>query len=260
MFHLLKTTIAFVALGLVAACATVAVPELSRDHPANPNAAETPAPQRSSALKEYREPGAITASAGAVADDMSGMDHSEHRPASKDGESMPSMDHAQHGKQTAAAHSEHDSDHAHQASRAGHAGQADKVTREVKVTALDTMRYEPALTQVKRGETVRFVVTNAGKLAHEFVIGDASEQQAHAEMMRKMPNMKHEDSNMLSLEPGETKSLVWQFADDGELEIACHVPGHYEAGMRAKLSVAKSALSPTKDQSPGDDGHDAHKH
>jgi uncharacterized cupredoxin-like copper-binding protein len=262
MFDLLQRSIAVVAAGLTAGCMAAKVPQLSRDHPANPNAAEAPAPQRSSALKDYREPGATTTEDGASgADDMGGMDHSPQDGASKDGKSMPEMDHQQHQQMAASAdQSERGTGHAHKASRAGQPGKPEKVTREIKVTALDTMRYEPALTQVKRGETVRFVVTNAGKLAHEFVIGDANEQQTHAQMMRKMPNMRHEDNNMISLEPGETKSLVWQFAEVGELEIACHVPGHYEAGMRAKVAVAKPAASPATDHAPGDDGHDEHKH
>jgi uncharacterized cupredoxin-like copper-binding protein len=262
MFDLLHRSIAVVAAGLIAGCATVKAPELSRDHPANPNAAETPAPQRSSALIDYRKPGAATVEDGSSgADDMGGMDHSRHAGAIKDGKNTPDMDHQQHQRVAAGADQhEHGADHEHKASRAGHPGKPANVTREIKVIALDTMRYEPAVAQVGRGETVRFVVMNAGKLGHEFVIGDATEQQVHAEMMRKMPNMKHEDDNMLSLEPGETKNLVWQFADGGELEIACHVPGHYEAGMRAKVTVAKTAAAPAKDQAPGADGHDEHKH
>ncbi len=52
---------------------------------------------------------------------------------------------------------------------------------------------------------MRFIVTNAGQIKHEFAIGDAEEQRQHAEMMNKMPDMKHDEGNALTLEPGETK-------------------------------------------------------
>jgi len=54
-----------------------------------------------------------------------------------------------------------------------------------------------------------------------------------------MPDMVHEDANTLTLEPGETKSLVWQFTEAGKLEVACHIPGHYEAGMRSRVVVGR---------------------
>jgi uncharacterized cupredoxin-like copper-binding protein len=105
--------------------------------------------------------------------------------------------------------------------------------------ALDTMRYAPAKLTVKSGQTVRFIITNAGKLKHEFAIGDAEEQRQHAEMMKRIPAMTYEHGNAVSLEPGVTKELVWQFGKPGTFEIACHIPGHYEAGMHAIVTVAR---------------------
>lgn len=128
--------------------------------------------------------------------------------------------------------------HEHTVSRAGQPGKASRVTRTIRVQALDTMRYAPEKLTVKAGQTVRFIATNAGRIKHEFVIGDAEEQRQHAEMMKKMPDMKHDEGNALTLEPGETKELVWQFGKAWKVEIACHVPGHYEAGMRAIVTVA----------------------
>ncbi len=119
---------------------------------------------------------------------------------------------------------------------AGRPGDPNKIGRTIKITAQD-IKYDQSEILVKAGETVKFVVTNAGKLKHEFIIGSSDEQRQHAEMMKQMPGMVHEDANTLTLEPGETKSLVWQFTKTGALEIACHVPGHYEAGMRGKVTV-----------------------
>jgi uncharacterized cupredoxin-like copper-binding protein len=128
-------------------------------------------------------------------------------------------------------------DHGTEISAAGQVGSPEKVSRTIKITALDTMRYDKKSIQVKPGETVRFVVTNNGKIKHEFAIGTREEQREHAEMMASMPDMKHEEGNAISLEPGETKKLIWQFGKAGAVEIACHLPGHYEAGMKAKVNV-----------------------
>ena len=127
--------------------------------------------------------------------------------------------------------------HEHTVSRAGQPGKASQVTRTIQVQALDTMRYGPGKLTVKSGQTVRLIVTNAGKLKHEFAIGDAEEQRQHAKMMKAMPGMQHEEGNVISLEPRETKMLIWRFGKPGEIEIACHILGHYEAGMRALVTV-----------------------
>ena len=130
-------------------------------------------------------------------------------------------------------------DHGTEISAAGQVGSLAKSSRTIKITALDTMRYDKKSIQAKPGETIRFVVTNAGKIKHEFTIGTREEQLEHAEMMASMPGMKHEDGNSVSLEPGETKELIWQFGNAGAVEIACHLPGHYEAGMKARVNVKK---------------------
>ena len=77
-----------------------------------------------------------------------------------------------------------------------------------------------------------------GSGAHEFTLGDEAMQQEHATAMGHMPEgMRHDLPNSVALEPGETKDLTWRFGQSGTLEIACHEPGHYEAGMRAHLAV-----------------------
>lgn len=136
------------------------------------------------------------------------------------------------------SHHAHDSAHGHANSAAGRPGNPKKIGRTIKITALD-IKYDKPEIQIKAGETIKFVVTNTGKLRHEFMIGDMEGQRQHAEMMKQMPDMVHEDANTLTLEPGETKSLVWQFTKAGKLEVACHIPGHYEAGMKSRVVVAR---------------------
>ena len=125
----------------------------------------------------------------------------------------------------------------HHASAAGEPGDADEVDRTIEVTAHDAMRFKPSSLTVKQGATIRFVLTNVGQIRHEFVIGTADEVREHKQTMQQMPNMAHEDPNALSLEPGQTKSLVWQFTNPGVVQIACLVPGHYAAGMVGTVRV-----------------------
>jgi uncharacterized cupredoxin-like copper-binding protein len=121
----------------------------------------------------------------------------------------------------------------------GQPGDAKKVDRTIRIKALDTMRYNKRDLTVRVGETVRFIVTNVGKIRREFVIGDAAEQREHTKEMAEMPGMATTEANGVSLAPGETKSIVWQFVGPGTVELACHVPGHYEAGMVSRVIVEK---------------------
>ena len=95
----------------------------------------------------------------------------------------------------------------------------------------------PADLVVKRGETVRFIVQNDGKVMHEMVIGSLTELKEHAELMRKFPNMEHDEPYMAHVPPGKTGEIVWQFTKVGEFHYACLIPGHMEAGMIAKITV-----------------------
>lgn len=125
------------------------------------------------------------------------------------------------------------------ASRAGEPGKAAQATRTIDVVMGEPseFRFTPERIEVKAGETVRFRARNAGKLAHEIVLGDAAELQEHAKTMREQPGMAHKDANSLTLEPGKSGELVWKFSNSGEFQFACLVPGHYEAGMKGTAFV-----------------------
>jgi uncharacterized cupredoxin-like copper-binding protein len=131
----------------------------------------------------------------------------------------------------------------------GEPGKAAQVSRTIEVQMLDTMRYTPADFTVKQGETIRFVVTNVGKLKHEFVLGTDKDLKEHYEVMKKFPEMEHSDPNMVSLEPGKTGEVIWKFSKSGSVSIACLHPGHYDAGMKGKVTVAssKGAKKPASD-------------
>ncbi len=126
----------------------------------------------------------------------------------------------------------------HDAVDVGRPGKADNVDRTIEVSMKDSMRFNPEQIDVKAGETVRFVVTNDGKIPHEMVIGTVEEMKEHAVMMRANPTMKHSEPNMITLAPGQHAELIWQFGKSGSaVDFACLVPGHLEAGMKGKFDV-----------------------
>jgi uncharacterized cupredoxin-like copper-binding protein len=129
----------------------------------------------------------------------------------------------------------------------GRTGDPKRVTRTVRISAADTMRFEPAQLTVRQGDTVRFVIRNTGQRMHEAVLGNADELAAHAEMMRKHPGMEHDEPYMVHLAPGQSGEIVWQFSEAGEFHFGCLVPGHFEAGMRGRIRVI---ARPTPEKQP----------
>ena len=119
----------------------------------------------------------------------------------------------------------------------GIAGDAPAAQRTVEIRMSDNMRFGPDRLEVRRGETVRFVVHNAGTVMHEFVIGTRKELEEHAALMVRFPNMEHDEPWMAHVKPGATQEIVWQFNRAGEFNYACLVAGHFEAGMVGKVIV-----------------------
>jgi len=121
----------------------------------------------------------------------------------------------------------------------GKPGTAAQATRTINVDMTDGMRFTPADIRVKQGETVRFVVKNSGQLKHELVLGTGQELRAHYEAMKKNPEMEHADPNMVTLAAGKSGEIVWQFTKAGKVDFACLQPGHYDAGMKGAVTVAR---------------------
>ena len=146
----------------------------------------------------------------------------------------------------------------------GEPAQAAGADRTVEIVMGDNY-FEPERLTVAAGETVRFVVRNDGQFLHEFNLGTAAMHAAHQEEMATMMQhgmitptgidhdqmkmdhgghgMQHDDSNSVLIEPGETKELVWKFSAVTDLEFACNVPGHYDAGMMGEIDITRPAGS-----------------
>ncbi len=140
--------------------------------------------------------------------------------------------------------------HGSQDSAVGVPGRAEQVTRTVEVDMTDNMRFSPASIQVKQGETIRFKVKNSGHLKHEFVLGTDKELKDHYQAMLKNPEMEHEEANMITLAGSKSGEVIWQFTKAGKVHFACLQPGHYDAGMKGAVSVAKTAFKATSVSAP----------
>ncbi len=140
---------------------------------------------------------------------------------------------------------------------------AQVVSRSVEVRMDDTMRFRPDTLQVKAGETLRLVVHNDGKVAHELVLGTDAQIREHAEAMKQgaahNDDHDHAGGAAITVAPGQTGELVVTFAEAGEVQMACLIPGHYEAGMRGKVQVGARA-SGSKARKAAEHDHSTHKH
>ena len=97
--------------------------------------------------------------------------------------------------------------------------------------------FMPDRVEIKRGEQVRFMISNSGELEHEFVLATTAENLKHAEEMKKNPDMEHDDPNARRVKPKKRDEIVWRFTKAGQFEYGCLIPGHREAGMTGTIIV-----------------------
>ena len=139
----------------------------------------------------------------------------------------------------------------------GEKGKISEVTRTINVKMYDNY-FEPTQINVKKNETIKFIVLNVGELVHEFniatkemhikhqpemmmmveneiILSDKVDKEKMKQMAKKNPAMAHSHSNSVLLSPGEKGELVWKFNNKAKLEAACNIPGHYQDGMIAKI-------------------------
>ena len=139
----------------------------------------------------------------------------------------------------------------------GEKGNSADVSKVITVKMYDNY-YEPSKFEIKKNQTIKFIVYNYGEFVHEFNISTKKMHLKHQpEMMKMVENeillanridkkkmkelskkdhsMSHSHSNSVLLEPNQSAEIIWKFNTDAELEAACNVPGHYEAGMIAKI-------------------------
>ena len=141
----------------------------------------------------------------------------------------------------------------------GEPGHLNEVDRTIEIKMFDNY-YEPNQIDIKKGETVKFVVKNMGELVHEcniatkemhikhqpemlkmvgmeILLGDRIDMKKMKEVAKTDKSMAHSHSNSVLLEPNKSEDLIWKFSKNAKLEVACNVPGHYQAGMIAKVNI-----------------------
>ncbi len=162
-----------------------------------------------------------------------------------------------HGESTASA------DHHSAVTDNGTEPKALVVSRSMAVQMDDQMRFTPDHIAVQAGETIRFVLHNAGRTPHEMVLGSEAALAQHAQAMRQgtghQAEHPHGTGTAITVDAGQTGELVVRFAQTTTLQMACLIPGHYEAGMRGKVTVGKGA-APEASTAASSHDHAAHKH
>jgi len=140
---------------------------------------------------------------------------------------------------TAFAAGNHAGGHGHEESAIGKPGVASRVGRTLSVDMRDDLRYTPADIRVRQGETIRFIVSNSGQVKHEMSLGTEQELLEHLEVMKRFPDMEHDEPGKVTLAPGQQGEIVWQFSKAGTVHFGCLMPGHYEGGMKGAIRVGK---------------------
>ena len=115
-----------------------------------------------------------------------------------------------------------------------------KAARVIEVRQSDNSRFEPELVVVKPSEIVTLRITNTGKRIHEFFLGSKDDQEEHRQQMSAAttPTNMPDRPNAVTIEPGATEELTWQFPKGGRVPFGCHQPGEYDKGMRGEVQVS----------------------
>lgn len=115
-------------------------------------------------------------------------------------------------------------------------GSADPVPVEA---TLNYFRVELSQTTLPAGRPVRFAITNRenmvacyhGPIDHTFVIEKVGASN--------QPLESGERKAQIVVAVDETAYLDWAFDEPGEYQVACHLPGHYQAGVVTRITVTK---------------------
>jgi uncharacterized cupredoxin-like copper-binding protein len=97
-------------------------------------------------------------------------------------------------------------------------------------------RFDPARYEFQTGDAVRFVIHNGDPIDHEFILGNEAVQRRHENGTEKEHGAIPGE---VSIPAGETRTTTYTFTQPGRLIIGCHLPSHYDYGMRAEVEVGR---------------------
>ncbi len=132
--------------------------------------------------------------------------------------------------------------------------------RQVVELQMKEFAFVPATVTLRAGVPVELRLVNRGVVEHEFMVYDPG----HMRMAGMDPDVMHrelearsyfrgldvrvegkakkvermgKDLAMITLAPGERVVLRFMPKKKGTFEVGCHIPGHYEAGMKGRWVV-----------------------
>jgi uncharacterized cupredoxin-like copper-binding protein len=99
-------------------------------------------------------------------------------------------------------------------------------------------RFQPDRLAVVVGTRVRFLVVNDDPIHHELITGGPEVHIRHAKGTEaEHPSIPGE----VTVSPNGMAITTFTFDEAGTFEFACHLPGHYEFGMRGVIEVVEPA-------------------
>jgi len=102
------------------------------------------------------------------------------------------------------------------------------------VVDVEHSRFSPSELRVVAGTEVRFVLANGDPINHELIIGPPDVHDRH----RHGTEAEHEPRpGELSVGPDGQGVTSYVFDEPGTIEMACHLPGHYDFGMHGEIEV-----------------------
>lgn len=99
---------------------------------------------------------------------------------------------------------------------------------------------QSSVTEFKPGVQYQFSVTNKGQIPHDFLIMPVAEDMNFSAMsMEEMDSLALMSIYEEELLSGATvkKDFTFTSVPEGNIEFVCAVPGHFEAGMRAPITI-----------------------
>ena len=114
------------------------------------------------------------------------------------------------------------------------AGTAEDGIRTIEVV-IEHSLFVPGTLHVEPGETVRFVVRNNDPIDHEFLIGDEEVQRVHEKGTEAHHRAKPGE---ISVPAEATRSTTYTFGLEGYTLFGCHLPQHYDYGMKGSITIS----------------------
>ena len=104
-----------------------------------------------------------------------------------------------------------------------------KAPAELKATESD-FKIGLSTDSLPAGTPIKITITNNGPSVHEFIVERAGD-------VDKALEVNGEAYEAQDIAPGETRTVEWTVSQAGKYQFACHVPGHFEKGMKAEFTA-----------------------